>query len=44
MTFTFNGTAVYVYGAKRPNHGYYEGEQIVPGLNPMKMLPWILRP
>ena len=26
MTLTFNGTAVYVYGAKRANHGFYSGE------------------
>lgn len=26
MFFTFNGTAVYVYGSKRFNHGVYSGE------------------
>jgi len=26
MTLTFNGTAVYVYGAKRTNHGFFSGE------------------
>jgi len=26
MIFTFNGTAVYIYGSKRPNHGIYSGE------------------
>ena len=29
MNFTFNGTAIYVYGAKRSNHGYYSSEQSV---------------
>lgn len=27
MSFTFNGTAVYVYGSKRRNHGVYSGER-----------------
>jgi hypothetical protein len=27
MTFTFNGTAVYIYGAKRSNHGTYSGKR-----------------
>jgi len=26
MTYKFNGTAVYVYGAKRQNHGAYSGQ------------------
>ena len=29
MSFTFNGTAVYVYGAFRENHGLYQGEAVV---------------
>ena len=28
MIFTFNGTAVYIYGSKRPNHGIYSGELV----------------
>ena len=28
MTFTFNGTAVYIYGAKRFNHGIYSGKHV----------------
>ena len=28
MIFTFNGTAVYIYGSKRPNHGIYSGKLV----------------
>jgi hypothetical protein len=28
MIFTFNGTAVYNYGSKRPNHGIYSGKLV----------------
>ncbi len=30
LTFTFNGTAVYMYGAKRPNHGLFSGTSRTP--------------
>lgn len=26
MVLTFNGSAVYVYGSRRPDHGIYTGE------------------
>lgn len=26
MSYTFNGTAIYIYGSKRENHGAYSGK------------------